>query len=98
MSYYTVTVRRIDVIGKIWQPGIGTCAMSYELRDYDVENIGEFTRENVQLWLDSNSGDFQSISDFRADIADFFSDWEDEESEGIFNDCMFGEFDEELAG
>ena len=89
MSYYTVEVNRNDVIGNIWQPGIGTCAMSYSLREYDIENIGELTRENVDLWLAKNTGDFQSIDDFRADIGKYLSDWQSEESEFIFGDCMY---------
>lgn len=89
MSYRTITIRRIDVIGTIWMPAI-TAAMSYNLTPYDVENIGELTRENVEHWLMLNSGDFQSIEDFRVDIEDFESDWAKEESECIFSDCMYG--------
>ena len=90
MSYYTVTVRRIEVIGVIWLP-LSTCAMVYDLQSYEVEQIGELTRENIQAWLDTRAGDFQSITDFHADIADFDSPWQSEESEGIFMDCMCGE-------
>ena len=93
MSYYTVTVRKINVIGQIWQPGF-TCAMSYRLTKHDVEMIGELTRENVERWLMSHSGDFQSVQDFHADIADFDSPWENEASELTFLEAMFPrEFD-----
>ncbi len=88
MSHYMVTINEIQVIGDIWQPGAGTCAMTYSLRSYDLENIGELTRDNVDRWLTCNSGDFQSIEDFRADIGDWESPWESEESEYTFFDCM----------
>ena len=88
MSYRTITINQIEVIGTIWMPA-STCAMTYKLTAHDIENIGELTRENVQKWLDTHSGDFQSIADFHADIGDFDSPWEHEESELTFNDCMF---------
>lgn len=93
MSYYTITVRRIDVIGRVWMP-CGTCALSYNLMLKDANKIrawgnGQLTREGVQRWLDANAGDFQSIEDFRADIDDFLSDWSDPESEYKFLDCMY---------
>ncbi len=37
---YTVTKSIIDVIGEIWQPGIGRCAMRYELRPSEQERMG----------------------------------------------------------
>ena len=88
MSYVTITIRRIDVIGSIWMPA-SLCAMTYDLKQSDVDNIGELTRENVAKWLSTNSGDFQSIQDFRVDIADFESDFENADSERIFDNCMF---------
>lgn len=81
----------IQVIGEIWQPGIGTCAMEYTLSSQDIENIGEFTRENVQDWLGKNAGDFQRIEDFYALIGEGEILWENEKSELIYNDCMFSE-------
>ncbi len=87
MSYRTITINEIHVIGTLWMGG--TAAMTYKLTAYDLENIGELTRENVQKWLDTHSGDFQSLSDFHADIGDFDSPWEHAESECTFNDCMF---------
>lgn len=93
MSYYTVTVRRIDVIGRVWMP-CGTCALSYNLTVKDTEAIrvlgnGWLTRDGVQRWLDANAGDFRSIEDFRADIEDFLSEWESPESEYKYLDCMY---------
>lgn len=94
MSYYTVTVREIRVIGGIWMPYGLTCAQIKTLTPHDVANIGELTRENCEQWLLLNAGDFSSIDDFQVDIEDFFSDWEKEESELTFNDCMFGSADD----
>ena len=85
MSRYTVIVKQVEVIGHIWQP-CGICAMTYSLRDYDIENIraygaDELTRDAVEKWLAVNAGDFQSIGDFHADIDEFDSPWASEESE-----------------
>ena len=86
MSYRTITITEIEVIGKLWLGG--TAAMVYKLTTHDLETIGELTRENVALWLATHSGDFQSVTDYHADIAAFDSPWEHEESECTFNDCM----------
>lgn len=95
---YTVTTSRVQVVGTIWMPAV-VCAMDYTWSTYDVENArddeGNLTRESVERWLILNSGDFQSIIDFRADLVDgkndFVSDWSDEESEFTYNDCMYGD-------
>lgn len=99
---YTVTKSIIQVVGKIWLPAI-TCAMEYELDSYklgnllaEVEENESLTREHVERWLATNSGDFQSIEDFRADLelpdgSSFTSDWENEENELTFMDCMYGD-------
>ena len=93
MSYMTITICQIEVIGRIWEP-CGTCAMSYNLNSHDVENIkalgnGELTREACQKWLATHAGDFQFIEDFHADIEDFDSPWEHEENEYTFLDCFY---------
>jgi hypothetical protein len=87
---YTVDENYIEFIGKIWQPGIGPCAMRIDLSPYDLENIGENpTRNDVSLWLDTHSGDFQSVLDFHAVVGETEFPWENEESECTFNDCMY---------
>lgn len=100
MSVRTVTIREIDVVGPIWMPPV-TCAMTYSLTPRDVENIRErsdigglISREGVAEWLSLNSGDFQHVEDFRADIEEFNSDWEDEDNDYKWNDCMYGAEDE----
>lgn len=89
---YQTCKSSIQVIGKIWMPAV--TAYEYPLSSYDLENIGELTRENCEAWLATHSGDFQSIEDFRVDIStrngvDFVSEWANEESEFIFSDCMY---------
>jgi hypothetical protein len=78
-------------------PGV-TAAYIYTMSPSDVANArdddGQLTRDSVSAWLDTHAGDFQSITDFRADIADGDSDvvieWADEASELTFSDCMYG--------
>ena len=93
MSYHTIRISVIDVIGYIWQPGVGVCAQQKELSDYDERNMtdesGQITRESVQAWLDCYMGDFSQILDFRADIGDTLIEWEDAESEWKYTDCMY---------
>ena len=91
MSSYVVIVRCIEVIGKGWYNQ--TMAYSYSLTAHDVEQIGELTRESVEAYLCSHSGDFQSITDFHADIADFDSPWANEESGYEYHDMMYGSED-----
>jgi hypothetical protein len=78
----------VNVIGKIRMPAV-TCAMRYDLSKHDVEDIGEFTLENVEQWLASHAGDFQSVEDFQATVGDQWIEWKKEESELTFNDCMY---------
>lgn len=84
---YMVERNFVQVLGKIWQPGVGPCAMEYPLNAYAVKNIGRFTRRNVELWLCSHAGDFQSIIDFRASVGVKEIPWANEENELTFNDC-----------
>lgn len=103
---YTIVTSKVQVIGEAWLPSI-TCAMEYTLGGYELENIraygdGEITREAVEHWLSLNAGDFQSVADFRTDISfddvDIVFEWKNEESECIYNDCMFGDEDEPEPG
>lgn len=86
---YMVEKNFVQVIGKIWQPGCRICAYEYPLTSYDLENIGELNRENVEQWLCSHAGDFQSIKDFRVSVQDIEIPWNSEESEMDYSDCMF---------
>jgi hypothetical protein len=88
----------IEIIGKIWMPNI-TAATILNLDRFDISNIIEndsITREDIDQWLTSHSGDFSRVIDFYADIElpngkNIVISWEKEESEYIFNDCMYAE-------
>jgi hypothetical protein len=70
---YTVRKSIIQLVGKIWMPGI-VCGQEKTLTAHDVENCrgddGKITRESVEQWLTSHSGDLSSVIDFMASIAD----------------------------
>lgn len=85
---YLVEVNYIQVIGNIWMPNT-QAAYEYKLTDYDIKNIGKLTRENIDLWLCTNAGDFQSIDDFSANIKDTEISWNAEESEFAYSDLMY---------
>lgn len=88
--YVRQLVRRayINVVGKNWygQP-IGT---TYQLRDHDLENIGEFTRNKVEQWLTCHAGDFQVIEDFEAVCGSMEIDFATEDSLYLWSDLMYG--------
>lgn len=90
---YTITRQRIAVIGSIWQPGV-TAAQVHDLTAFDLENIGDVRdRDAVARWIDAHCGDFQNIKDFRADFhigdENVIHEWSREDSEPIYNDCMY---------
>lgn len=91
-----ITIRKsvVRVIGRIWMPA-AVCAMEYQLNAYQVENAkddqGRITRESLDRWLSTNSGDFQSVTDFWAsiEVGDQTVEipWANEDSECEFWDC-----------
>ena len=87
---FTIERNWIEAIGPIWWPAGAICAMRYDLSAYDMENIGEATRENVEQWLATHSGDFQHVEDFYAAIGETEIPWEKEENEFTYADCMCG--------
>ena len=86
--YVMARTRRafVQLVGKIWIPQV-TCAQCVNLTDYDLANIGDFTRENVEQWLCTHSGDFQSVDDFRAVCGSVEIEWANPESEFAYCDC-----------
>lgn len=84
---FTVERNWIDVIGYIWLPQV-MCAQRIDLNPYDMNNIGEPSRDNVEQWLCTHAGDFQSITDFHAIVGETEIPWKNEESEFTFHDCM----------
>lgn len=82
-----VRVAYVDVLGRIWMPAT-LASLRIDLRDYDLENIGEFTRENVEQWLCTHAGDFQSVKDFHAVCGDVDIPWSSEETECEYYDTL----------
>lgn len=95
---YQVARSEIQVIGKIWMPNVDAAAV-VPMSRYDVDNArdedGNLTRESVERWVLTHSGDFSSVEDFRGDISDgaenFVSEWADSDSEARFMDAMCSE-------
>jgi hypothetical protein len=92
---YTVRKSVILVLGRIWMPDTEAGTI-YELNAYDVGNIERpITKETVEAWLCTHSGDFQSVIDFSASIESEEGTteipWNTEENELTFNDCLYGE-------
>lgn len=83
----------VQVLGHIWQPGIGPCAMERDLSDYDVGNIEQpVTRETVLDWVYLHMGDFREILDFSAYVKGVDTveiPWENEENEFTYMDAMY---------
>ena len=91
----------IDVLGRIWMPcveaGLRIDLDSSQVRDI-LERDGETMREKVEMWLTTHSGDFQAVIDFAGPVGDEWIEWESEDNEMLFNDCMYGsELEEEDA-
>ena len=96
---YTVIKSIIRILGNGWYGQ--TCAMFKELNGYDVGNLEDLglgedlskeqKREVIEKWLVMNSGDFQKILDFEADIelgngSNVTVDWLNEDSEFLYNE------------
>ena len=96
----------VGVVGKGWYGQ--TISTDYTLKDYNVRTIQDLAniragiddaaieRADVEMWLTSNSGDFQSITDFAASInlgkpgSDVEIPFETRDAADIYMDCMFG--------
>lgn len=74
-----VRIAYVTILGRIWMPAI-VCSQHLDLSDYDLRNIGEFTRENVEDWLSRNAGDFQEVIDFEAVCGEEAIEWSSEEN------------------
>ena len=90
MRYMTVC-SFINILGKIWLPPV-ISSQTITLSPSDVDSIrvnGKITREGIEQWLTTHTGDFQSIEDFYADIAngerDLIFDWANDDSESMFH-------------
>lgn len=69
---YTVKASYVDVVGRLWMGG--KASLRINLSGHDLENMrdddGQITRETVEQWLSTHSGDFQHTIDFSASIED----------------------------
>ena len=79
----------VQVLGCIWMPYGAKATYEYPLSAYDIENIKEFTRENVASWLAKNAGDFSSITDFYATTGDKEIPWQSEDNELTYQDITY---------
>jgi hypothetical protein len=72
----------IEVVGAI-------ATRRHDLNDWELRNIGEFTRENVAKWLNSRTGadwvEYLPAEDFRAVCGDMEIPWASKEAEVLFN-------------
>lgn len=93
ISPYTMRRTRtayVIVLGKLWMP-MADASLRIDLRDHDLENIGDFTRENVEQWLTAYSGDFSNVIDFTAVCGDTETPWSSEENELAYFDTLGSE-------
>jgi len=107
---YTVIKSIIRIVGLDWYGR--TCATEIDLNRFEVANLEhsglgehlskEQKREVIEVWLAKQSGYFQKILDFEADIelgdgCNVMVDWDDEEYYSEYLDCVYGaiESDEE---
>jgi len=99
---YTIRKSLVRIVGGIWMPYGAICAIELNLSAYDIENArnenGKLTRESVERWVVTHSGDFSSVLDFYASIEDGETTveipWKDEENEGTYWDCMAPSYDD----
>ena len=91
--YVMAPVRRahVAVLGYIWLPNNVPCAQTIELSDYDLKNIGRFTRANVADWLSTHAGDFSHILDFEARCGKKYIKWASEDNEATYISCIYGD-------
>lgn len=97
---HTVIKSYVMVFGKAWMP---QCPMAQEIKvsQSRIDDLrgddGLITRESVELWLTTHTGDFSSVDDFYADIeapeGNVIIEWESEDIELMFSDLMHGEDD-----
>lgn len=82
-----VRIAYVRILGKPWMSRCDV-SMDVNLSDHDLENIGEFTRDNVEQWLTSHSGDFSEVTDFTAVCGETEIPWSSEENEMAYLDTI----------
>ncbi len=70
---YLVRKSVVDVVGRIWMPQ-AVCSLRITMSQYDLDNArdddGKITRDSLELWLMTHTGDFSQIIDWQASIED----------------------------
>lgn len=92
---YTVRKSIVRIIGNLWMPQC-PAATQVEVTSYDLENMrdddGKLTRDSVEQWVMTHSGDFSSVTDFYASLEDGEATveipWSSEENELAWGDAM----------
>lgn len=84
----------VEIVGEIWWPYGAPAALTLQLSSYDIENMtdedtGLLTRESVERWVDTHSGDFSSVTDFSVRVGDWESGFATEDGEMLFMDCTY---------
>lgn len=91
---YIVRSSYVDVLGYIWMRAL--CSLRINVSSYDLEHMrdddGAITRESIEQWLTSHSGDFSEVVDFHASIEDGNESldfpWSSEENEFAYIDTL----------
>ena len=86
---YMVERNFVAVLGGIWMPYGAKAIMRYHLNTDDIENIGKFTRKNVNSCLVKRAGDFSSIIDFYATIGDKEIPWASKENGLVYQNTAY---------
>ena len=81
MAVYTVRTRDVWVIGHLWMGGLASM-------HYCLPTGVAATREAIQEWLDTHSGDFQRLIDFSASIEETEIPWAQESSLDTYLDTI----------
>ena len=97
----TTISRTVEFIGHLWQGTVAAGSVPFpegRQPDWNREAVLEWLRHGKKVDSDlTPTGDFQDIIDFSCDFSegeddeakDWESEWEREDSLGIYNDCMF---------
>ena len=94
MPKYLVTKDQVYVTGGIWMPYGAKAAVCYDIRPSEAEAIK--TREDLEDWASTHTGDFSSIDDISADFGStgIVIPWKTEDGEFQYIDCMYPSEDE----
>lgn len=82
----------IQVVGQIWQPGMGLCTYSYSPGSSQLQpalNKKYLSRKDVDEWLKKHAGDFSQVEDYCVINNDkVVFPWKEPKNEAIYADSM----------